>query len=93
MDIENGTWVQLKSDTSKVYCINSVSDEFIEGVSSNGERTTLNVNEVEFKGGKTYSSSYASAGTYNVEQMKNLALNGAGLSAYITRNARFNYER
>ena len=55
MDIENGTWVQLKSDTSKVYCINSVSDEFIEGVSSNGERTTLNVNEVEFKGGKTYS--------------------------------------
>lgn len=47
MDIENGTWVQLKSDTSKVYCVNSVSDEFIEGVSSNGERTTLNVNEVE----------------------------------------------
>lgn len=27
MDIENGTWVQLKSDTSKVYCVNSVSDE------------------------------------------------------------------
>lgn len=47
MDIENGTWVQLKSDTSKVYCVNSVSDEFIEGVLSNGERTTLNVNEVE----------------------------------------------
>lgn len=47
MDIENGTWVQLKSDTSKLYCVNSVSDEFIEGVSSNGERTTLNVNEVE----------------------------------------------
>lgn len=48
---------------------------------------------VMFKGGKTYSYSYASTGTYNVEQMKNLALNGAGLSAYITRNARFNYER
>ena len=48
---------------------------------------------VWFKGGKPYSYSYASAEEYNVEQMKNLALNGAGLSAYITRNARYNYER
>ncbi len=48
---------------------------------------------VMFKGGKTYSYSYASAGTYHVERMKDLALKGARLSAYITRNARYNYER
>ena len=48
---------------------------------------------VMFKGGKTYSYSYASAGSHNVEQMKRLAREGAGLSAYITRNARFDYEK
>lgn len=48
---------------------------------------------VMFKGGRIYSYSYESAGSYNVEQMKILAREGAGLSAYITRNARFNYEK
>lgn len=48
---------------------------------------------VMFKSGKTYSYSYVSAGSDNVEQMKRLAINGAGLSAYITRNARFDYEK
>lgn len=47
---------------------------------------------VWFKGYKPYSYSYTSAGTYNVETMKELAQRGAGLSAFITRNVRYNYE-
>lgn len=47
---------------------------------------------IMFKGGRTYSYSYASAGENNVEQMKSLAQAGAGLSAFITRNVRYNYE-
>lgn len=54
------------------------------------EPTRINV---MFKSGRIYSYSYESAGSYNVEQMKILAREGAGLSAYITRNARFNYEK
>lgn len=48
---------------------------------------------VWFKGNKPYSYSYASAGQMNVETMKELARRGAGLSAFITRNVRDNYER
>lgn len=48
---------------------------------------------VMFKGRRVYSYSYASAGAGNIEQMKHLARSGAGLSAYITRNVRFAYER
>lgn len=47
---------------------------------------------VWFKGGKPYSYSYNRAGGENVEEMKRLANNGAGLSAYITRNVRFLYD-
>ena len=47
---------------------------------------------VWFKGGKPYSYSYNRAGRENVEEMKRLANNGAGLSAYITRNVRFLYD-
>ena len=47
---------------------------------------------IMFKGGRTYSYSYASAGENNAEQMKSLAQAGAGLSAFITRNVRYNYE-
>ena len=54
------------------------------------EPTRINV---MFKSGRSYSYSYESAGSYNVEQMKILARKGAGLSAYITRNARFDYEK
>lgn len=43
-------------------------------------------------GGKPYSYSYNRAGRENVEEMKRLANNGAGLSAYITRNVRFLYD-
>lgn len=47
---------------------------------------------VWFIGGKSYSYSYGKAGKNNVEIMKNLAKSGSGLSAYITRNVRFNYD-
>ena len=47
---------------------------------------------VQFKTGRPYSYSYNSAGRYNVEMMKQLAIQGSGLSAFITRNARYNYE-
>lgn len=48
---------------------------------------------VWFKGSKPYSYSYTSAGASNVEMMKELARGGAGLSAFITRNVRFDYEK
>lgn len=47
---------------------------------------------VWFKGNKPYSYSYSSAGANNVETMKQLARRGAGLSAFITQNVRYNYE-
>lgn len=47
---------------------------------------------VQFKTGRPYSYSYNSAGRYIVERMKQLATQGYGLSAFITRNARYNYE-
>lgn len=47
---------------------------------------------VWFKGGKPYSYSYVSAGASNVEIMKQLAQKGSGLSAFITRNVRFDFE-
>ena len=47
---------------------------------------------VWFKTGKPYSYSYAKAGVANVEQMKRLAADGAGLSAFITRNVRYLYD-
>lgn len=49
MDLENGTWVQLKSDTSKVYRVSSssASDEFIDCVSPQNERKLLSVEDIE----------------------------------------------
>lgn len=47
---------------------------------------------VMFKGNKTYSYSYGKAGRANVEAMKLLARDGAGLSAYITHNVRLLYD-
>lgn len=43
MDIENGTWVQLKSDTSKAYLVSSssASNEFLDCVSLQNERKTI----------------------------------------------------
>lgn len=45
-----------------------------------------------FKGGKSYSYSYQKAGSRHVETMKSLARSGSGLSAYITRNVKFDYD-
>lgn len=47
---------------------------------------------VWFKSGKSYSYSYRKAGRHHVEQMKILARSGSGLSAYITKNVRFDYD-
>ncbi len=47
---------------------------------------------VWFKGtARSYTYSYVSAGSHNVERMKTLALNGSGLNSYINRNVKFNY--
>ena len=43
-------------------------------------------------GSKTYTYSYRKAGSYHVENMKQLAVSGSGLSAYITKNVRFDYD-
>lgn len=49
---------------------------------------------VWFKGGNPYRYSYnGGAGRHHVEQMKVLARLGSGLSAYITANVRFNYDK
>lgn len=47
---------------------------------------------VWFKGGKSYSYSCRKVGRNHVDTMKSLARNGSGLSAYITRNVRFDYD-
>jgi hypothetical protein len=47
---------------------------------------------VWFKSGKSYSYSYRKAGRNHVETMKSLARSGSGLSGYITRNVRFDYD-
>jgi len=46
-----------------------------------------------FNGGKSYSYSYSTASKYHVEQMKILAISGSGLSAYITHNVKFLYDK
>jgi hypothetical protein len=49
---------------------------------------------VWFRGTKsyTYSYSYNKAGKSHVETMKSLARSGSGLSAYITKNVKFDYD-
>lgn len=47
---------------------------------------------VWFKGGKAYTYSYRKAGKGHVETMKSLARSGFGLSAYITRNVKYEYD-
>lgn len=49
---------------------------------------------VRFKGGNSYTYSYSgAAGKYHVDEMKALATTGAGLSAYITQNVKFDYDK
>lgn len=49
MDIENGTLVQLKSDTSKAYLVSSssASNEFLDCVSPQNERKLLSAEDIE----------------------------------------------
>jgi hypothetical protein len=47
---------------------------------------------VWFKSGKSYTYSYRGAGRSHIETMKRLARSGSGLSAYITRNGRNDYD-
>ena len=48
---------------------------------------------VWFKGAaRSYTYSYRKAGRMHVENMKVLARNGSGLSAYITKNVRYLYD-
>jgi hypothetical protein len=42
---------------------------------------------------RSYTYSYASAGSSHVETMKNLAVAGDGLNAYINYNVKFKYVR
>lgn len=46
---------------------------------------------VQFKDGKTYAYTYASAGSLRVEQMKILAMAGSGLHGYINSHVKYNY--
>ena len=48
--------------------------------------------DVRFGDYSVYRYSYSSAGSYNVEEMKRLALRGYGLNSYIMRNCRTAYE-
>ena len=41
---------------------------------------------VEFKDGLEYKYTYASAGSYNIEEMKRLADSGDGLNSFISKN-------
>lgn len=49
MDIEDGTWVQLKSNTSKAYLVSSssASNEFLDCVSPQNERKLLSAEDIE----------------------------------------------
>ena len=64
--------------------------------SGNSPITHYQINDrsitVCFKGGKNYNYGYSGAGISNVETMKRLARGGSGLSAYITRNVRNDYD-
>jgi len=42
---------------------------------------------------RSYTYSYASAGSHHIEEMKRLADIGDGLNAYINYNAKYLYER
>lgn len=46
---------------------------------------------VRFVDGRTYTYTYASAGAGVVEQMKQLATSGQGLSTFISQHVRGNY--
>jgi hypothetical protein len=47
---------------------------------------------VQFTDGSIYLYTYASAGSSDIERMKELARAGDGLNSYIMRNAKYDYE-
>lgn len=49
--------------------------------------------KVEFNDGTCYLYTYASAGSQNIEHMKNLARRGEGLNSFINTNVRKQYAR
>lgn len=48
--------------------------------------------KVKFLDGDSYLYTYASAGTENIEYMKQLAKSGRGLNTFISKNVRERYE-
>lgn len=71
--------------------------ERYQNLSGNSSITYFEINDTSitiwFKGAtKTYTYSYSKAGRLHVEQMKELAFNGSGLSAYITRHVKKLYD-
>jgi len=70
--------------------------EIYANLRGNSQITNYQINKdsitIWFKGGKNYTYSYQKAGMINVENMKKLARNGFGLSAYITKNVRKDYD-
>jgi hypothetical protein len=48
---------------------------------------------VQFSDGSVYLYTYASAGSHNIEHMKQLARHGRGLNSFIMRNVRKAYAR
>ena len=46
---------------------------------------------VRFVNGETYTYTYATAGKENIEHMKALAVNGRGLSTYISQHVKDKY--
>ena len=49
--------------------------------------------KVQFSDGSVYMYTYASAGAGNIEQMKQLAVNGQGLNSFINTTVRYRYAR
>lgn len=47
---------------------------------------------VQFSTGKVYRYTYRSAGSHNIEQMKNLSQQGQGLNSFINSTVKFKYE-
>lgn len=47
--------------------------------------------KVQFSDGSVYRYTYASAGSHNIEHMKQLAENGHGLNSFINTTVRYKY--
>ena len=58
----------------------------------NDQAITVKFREPSKSGYDTYVYSESSAGSYHVEQMKQLAVAGSGLNGYINENVREKYE-